>query len=169
MISFKNKGPLISSMRVLEINKEGVMNKAGKMSDFLRMEYLELCSGSIGDKEVLIYCYSELAKLYEEWFMYPEALKYLAKLKSLTLSNKEKLKIYEKEIEVFIKSGNYDKVLNHYKEAVKIIGKIEEFELRRSIIQFYREEATKLELKKKYASMSRLYERLIPFLTDYEI
>ena len=155
-------------MQALEKTKEEVTNKAVTMSDFLRIEYLELCTENIKDLEVLRYCYEELAKLYEKWVMYSEALKYLAKLNSLTISKNDKFKIFEKEIEILIKSGNYDNVLSYYKEIVKITNTIKEYELKRKIVELFKMEANKLESGKKYSSLSRLYEKLIPFLADIE-
>lgn len=155
-------------MYVLEKNREEVRNRANTMSDFLRMEYLGSCTETIRDLSVLEYCYAELARLYENKVMYTEALKYLAKLSSLTTTNTSKLKIFEKQIEILIKSGNYDRVLDYYKEAAKIATTINAYDLKRKIVEMFYAEASKLEDGKKYYALSKLYERLILFLTDYE-
>ncbi|MBS3080800.1 hypothetical protein J4221_04985 [Candidatus Pacearchaeota archaeon] len=155
-------------MQILERSKDEVISKAETMSDFLKMEYLEKCSERFSDSLILQYCYSELVRLYQGRVMYSDALKYLAKLQSLTISPKEKLHLYEKEIELFIKSGQYDHVIGSYKEAIKLTNELGELELRRKVIQFFKDEAIKLERSKKYAALTKLYERLIIWLTDME-
>ena len=155
-------------MQVLERSKEEIIAKANRMSDFLKMEYLERCSEKFGDLEILKYCYVELVKLYEGRIMYSDSLRYLAKLQSLITNSNEKFKIYEKEIDLFIKAGSYDNVISSYKNALKMTNEIGGFELRRKIVRMFREEATKFELSNKFASLARLYEKLIPWCSDTE-
>lgn len=154
-------------MQILEKTKEEIVNKANTMSDFLKMEYLESCSQKFNNTETLKYCFSELVNLYESKSMYSDSLKYLSKLRSVS-NPKEEFSIYKKEIVLFIKSGNYDKVLGCYKEAVKITNEINGLDLRREIINIYRVEADKLELQKRYANLVRLYEKLVIWLNDFE-
>ncbi len=155
-------------MQILERSKDEIVNKAEKMSDFLKMEYLELCSERLKEIEILKYCYSQLVNLYEKRVMYSDALKYLAKLQSLAVGPMEKFQLCEKEIEILIKAGNYEQVMTSYKEAIKSTNETGSLNLKRKIIKLYREQANKFELGSKYSSLSKLYERLIPWLTDTE-
>ncbi len=155
-------------MQILERTKGEVANKANTMSDFLKMEYLELCTQRVNNLEILKYCYSELINLYESRVMYSDALKYLSKLRSLTTIPREAFPLYKKEIELFLKAGYYDKVLGSYNEAVKLTNEINSLELRREVIRLYRLEADKLESTHKYAVLVKLYEKLLIWLNDFE-
>jgi len=155
-------------MQILEKNKDQIMSKADNMSDFLKMEYLERCSERFNDVNILRYTYTELIKLYEGRVMYSDALKYLAKLQSLTISTNEQLTLYEKEIALYIKSGHYDNVLGSYKNAVKLTNELGNLELRRKIVKLFNDEANKFEISKRYAALAKLYEKLIPWLNDNE-
>ncbi|MEN9626763.1 MAG: hypothetical protein RL557_1091 [archaeon] len=154
-------------MQMME-TKEEIVAKANSMSDFLKMEYLEKCAMRVKDTDVLRYCYGELMKLYEGRIMYSDALKYLAKLQSLATFSRDKFQLYEKEIDICIKAGNYERVADAFKSATKLVGEIDAINLRRKIIKWYQLEAQKFEQTNKQVSALRVYERLIPLLTDTE-
>ncbi len=149
-------------MQILESNLEEVKKKAESMSDFLRMEYLELCVSKFSDFYVLKYCYMELIKLYESRLLYQDALKYLSKLQIITTSNLEKSELFGKEVEILIKGGYYDRVDSAYKNAAKLIGNF--YPIKRKMIDLYKSEADKFEKGNKNYSLLKVYERLIPML-----
>lgn len=155
-------------MQVLEKNKREIEEKAGKMSDFLRMEYLELCSKKFNDIEILRYCYSELAKLYEKKFMYSEAIKYITKFKEMAILQKEKTECFNKEIELYIKNGFYDKAETVFRGALKELSEKDRYEIKRRIIETYKEEAEKFEKTNRMSGALRIYEKLVHHVVDQE-
>ena len=82
-------------MQILERTKKEIEAKTQTMSDFLKMEYLELCIKKFLDMEIHRYCYEELAKLYEKKHMYSEALKYITKFKSICIMQREKVTAFD--------------------------------------------------------------------------
>ena len=96
-------------MQILEKDKKEIEIRASKMSDFLKMEYLESCLKKFTDHEIQKFCCLELSKLYESKFMYPEAVKYIFRYQEITGNPSEKKKGIAKEIELLIKGGFYDK------------------------------------------------------------
>lgn len=155
-------------MHILEKTKEEIITKVNSMSDFLKMEYLERCINKFNDPDILKYVYTQLAQLYEQRVMYADALKYLGKLQGITNTFPEKYAIYEKEIELLIKGAYYDRAPNVYKMAIKSMNEIQAMNLRRKIIQWYQREAQKYENTHKSVAALKVYERLIPLLTDAE-
>jgi len=154
-------------MQVSERTKLEMAAKAAGMSDFLRMEYLERCLQTSRDPTILKFCYFELAKLYEARVMYADAIKYLNKLQALVSFGTDKLKLYEKEIELLMKSGNYERVGEVYRSALKVASsEVESMNLRRKIVKLYQLEAQKFESAHKHLALLKVYERLIPLLTD---
>mgnify|MGYP001604189642 FL=1 len=153
-------------MQILEDNLEEIKTKADTMSDFLKLEYLEICANKFTELNILKYCYMELIRLYETKILYLDALKYLFKLQMIVTSNLEKAELFGKEIEILIKGGYYERVDGAYKNSAKLIGNF--YPLKRKIIDLYKSEAIKFERTNKINSLLKVYERLIPMLEDSE-
>ncbi|MBS3074835.1 hypothetical protein J4429_00090 [Candidatus Pacearchaeota archaeon] len=155
-------------MQILERTKNEIEAKTRTMSDFLKIEYLELCSKKFTDIEIQRFCYKELAKLYENKFMYTEALKYITKLKGVCIMQREKVDCLFKEIELLTKSGYYEKADLSFREAVKELNENDRFELKKRITDAYYEEVKKLEKSSKFSGVIKVYENLIHYVVDNE-
>lgn len=156
-------------MQILEKTKNEIESKAQTMSDFLRMEYLELCSKKFNDIDTLRYCNKELAVLYEKKFMYLEALKYLSRLKGMAVLKKDKIESIFKEIEMLIKSGSYDKADLMFLEDIRVLDESDRFELKRKVIEFYYGEIKNFEKFSKHANLLKVYKSLISYVRDDEV
>ena len=150
-------------MQILERTKDEVIKKAEKMSDFLRMEYLENCSKKFIDKEILRYCFLELARLYERNVMYPDAIKYLARYEEVAATGREKIQAYQKEIELLIKAGLYDRIEFSLKKAKDIALPKEILEIEQKTHQLLKDEAAKYDKLNKYSPATKAYEKLLQF------
>jgi tetratricopeptide (TPR) repeat protein len=155
-------------MQILEKNKREIEERAGKMSDFLRMEYLEECSKKFHDIEIQRYCYSELSKLYEKRNMFSEAIKYTAKFKELCILQREKVNCFNKEIELYIKNGMYERAEAVYREGIQELKDIDRMELKRKIIEIYKQEAEKFEKTNRMSGALKIYEKLVNHVVDKE-
>jgi tetratricopeptide (TPR) repeat protein len=155
-------------MQILERNKSEVQAKAEKMSDFLRMEYLENCTKKFMDKEILRYCFQELSRLYERNAMYPDAIKYLAKYEEISVTNREKIQAYLKEIELLVKAGLYDRIEFAHKKAKDIATPKEINEINEKIIQLLKDEGAKYDRLNKYTPATKAYEKLLQLLRPEE-
>lgn len=155
-------------MQVLEKTKGEIEARASKMSDFLRMEYLEDCSKKFSDIEILRYCYAELSKLYERNVMYPDAVKYIEKFQEVCISQREKIQAYVREIELLIKGGFYDRVNFAYNKLLEIATPKEIYEIENKIIAMYKAEAEKFEKTNKNALALKVYERLVKAVNEPE-
>ncbi|MFA5723490.1 MAG: hypothetical protein WC979_04505 [Candidatus Pacearchaeota archaeon] len=155
-------------MQVLEKNKKEIEERALKMSEFLRMEYLENCLKKFTDVEILRYCYSELSRLYERNVMYTEAIKYIAKFQEVAISPRDRLQAYIREIELLIKSGAYDRVEYCYSRLAQSATPKEIYEIETKIITLYKIEGQKFEKTNKNSLAIKVYEKLLKLVKDSE-
>lgn len=155
-------------MQVLEKNLSEIQQKAGRMSDFLRMEYLESCAIKFNDSLILRYCYQELSRLYEGRKMYSDAIKYIFKYQETLVSEVEKMNAMMKEVELLIKAGFYDRADLLIKRIIENSKESQKFEVRRKIVEMFKQEAARFEKESKFTPLLKVYEKLIEYLADAE-
>ena len=155
-------------MQILERTKSEVQARAEKMSDFLRMEYLENCTKKFIDKDALSYCFLELSRLYERNVMFPDAIKYLSRFEEIAQTNTEKRTAYLKEIELSIKAGFLDKVEFIHKKIKEITTPKDMKEIEQKIIDLYKLEAAKYDRANKCSPALKIYERLLQLVKPEE-
>ncbi|MFA7707353.1 MAG: hypothetical protein WCX73_00215 [Candidatus Pacearchaeota archaeon] len=155
-------------MQVLEKKKEEVEAKANKMSDFVKMEYLESCLKTIPDLSVAKYCYKQLAELYEKKLMYTEASKYMTRFGESCVGAKEKIAAIIKEAELLIKAGQYDPAGYLYTKAMTLADASGKFEIKRNMILTYKKEAELLEKSNRSTAALKIYEKIINYVLDAE-
>jgi len=155
-------------MQVLERDKKEIEIRVSKMSDFLKMEYLESCLKKFSDHEIQKFCCLELSKLYESKFMYLEAVKYIFKFQELSGNPLEKKKASQKEVELLIKGGFYDKAESVVKKTLTMLNEAEKSELKRNIIGLYGAIGARAEKVGRNAEIIRVYEKMLPYATETE-
>lgn len=155
-------------MQIIEKTKEEIEERANRMQDFLKMEYLEECSKKSTSIEVLRYCFFELSELYEKHFMYSDAVKYIIKFRQLNIGTKERTMAYLREVELLIKGGSYDKADFLLKELVKFVTGVEREEIMRKVIGVYKQEAEEFERTRKYSSLLNVYRKLVHLVNENE-
>ena len=155
-------------MQVLEKKREEIEARVNTMSDFLKMEYLESCLKANLDINVCKYCYKKLSELYENKIMYPEAVKNMARFEELCAGEMEKIAAIVKEAELLIKAGKYEPAEYLYKKAMSLADESKKYEIKRSMIRFYEQEAMNFEKMNKQAGALKIYERLVNLVTDAE-
>ncbi|MGV8151540.1 MAG: hypothetical protein ACP5OG_00510 [Candidatus Nanoarchaeia archaeon] len=155
-------------MQVLEKNRQEVQAKADRMSDFLKMEYLENVIKKLNDIDVLRYSYLELSRLYEGRKMYPEAVKYIAKFQEICISSREKAIAFTKEAEILIHGGFYERASMAFKRASELSSELEKRELKNKIAGLLKSEADKAERANRPGAALKAYENLINYVSDAE-
>jgi tetratricopeptide (TPR) repeat protein len=151
-------------MIVQEKTKQEVMAKAEKMSDFLKMEYLESVILKITDKDTLRYCFLELSRLYEKRHMYTDSIKYLERFEELCILKEEKFDAYLKEIELLIKGELYDRVDFAYNKIKETLTPSEKDKLKEKMITLFKQEGEKQEKLSRYRIAMKAYEKLLKLL-----
>ena len=155
-------------MQVNETTEREIIDRAEKMSDFVKMEYLETCLKKNIDISAEKYCYKRLSELYEKKIMYSEAIKNISRLAELSTSAKDKSTVFMKEAELLIMGEFYDRVDYAFKKAIEFSAKEEFFEKKRQLVMLYKTKIKALEDKNKVAGLLAVYEHLVHLLTDAE-
>lgn len=155
-------------MQVLEKTRSEIEARAAKMSDFLKMEYLESCLKKFTDIEIQRFCYQELSRLYEKNVMYPESIKYIIKFQDVCISKREKMQAFIKEIELTIKGGMYERLDFAYKKINEFGSSEDLHEARRKVSELLLLEGSKYEKQNKFSYAVKAYEKVIPLLIDNE-
>ena len=155
-------------MQIKESSKIEVENKAKNMSDFLRMEYFETCLKQIKGIDVRKFCHEELAKLYDGRNMFLEAARHQKAMSDLSITFKEKIQSYVKEIVLWIKANQLDNADKSMREVISIANSVEKEEIKKAIKDFYQKQAIAYEGSMKNANALKLYEKLFEMSNDAE-
>lgn len=147
-------------MQIKETTRQEVEDKATKMSDFLKMEYLENCIKSHISLDVKKFAHIQLSDLYDRRSMYAEAAKHKAALAELTTTFKDKKNTFVQEAELWIKAARFVEADTAFKKALACSNTIEKQEVKDVVKQMYKTHAA-LNLKnQKNAASLKYYEKL---------
>ena len=155
-------------MKVVEKTIPEIEAKLKTMSDFLRMEYLEECSKQKIDLTIKKFCNQELSKLYETRKMFPEAAKNMNSVAEMAVTYKEKIQAYMAEVGLWIKAGNYDIADEALQKAIAYCNAQEREELKKTIINIYKNQALAYEKANKNSNALKIYEKLLHMLSEAE-
>lgn len=155
-------------MQVIEKNKVEVEAKAKTMSDFVRMEYLELCLRKTFTMDVYKYCHKELSEICERRIMFPQAARHMLEVEKLSSSFKEKIEALVKSVELWIKGGEYNNAIYLYKKALDMANEYEKYEIRRKLVEILKKQGANLEKANQNANALKVYELLVNFVVDTE-
>ena len=147
-------------MQIKETTRQEVEERASKMSDFLKMEYLEKCIKSHISLDVKKFAHNHLAELYDKRSMYAEAAKHKSALAELTTTFKDKRNAFVQETELWIKAARFLEADNAIKKALACSNTIEKQEVKDIAKQMYKNQAI-LNLKnQRNAAALKFYEKL---------
>jgi tetratricopeptide (TPR) repeat protein len=156
-------------MQILEKNRQEIEAKANKMSDFLQMEYFEGCLKKNLGIDVNKFCFTRLSELYASKNMFSEAAKYMSAAAGLTVTLKEKIQIYLKEIDLLIKSGAYDKAEFSLRKAMEEVAiEREQREIVNTVVGYYKKQAELFEKSGRSSHAMKIYEKLLTMVGETE-
>jgi len=155
-------------MKVFEKTMPEIEAKLKTMSDFLKMEYLEECSKQKIDLTIKKFCNQELAKLYEARKMFPEAAKNMNSVAEMAVTYKDKVQAYMAEIGLWIKAGSYELADESLQKAVACCNAREREELKKTVIDVYKNQALAHEKANKNSNALRIYEKLLHMTSESE-
>ncbi len=147
-------------MQIKETTRQEVEEKSSKMSDFLKMEYLENCIKSHISLDVKKFAHVQLSDLYEKRNMFTEAAKHKASLAELTTTFKDKKNAFVQEAELWVKAARFPEADNAVKKAMACANTIEKQEIKEIIKQIYKNQASLNLKKQKNATALKFYEKL---------
>lgn len=143
-------------------------NKLKTMSDFLKMEYLEECAKQNIDMNIKRFCSQELVKLYSGRNMFSEAAKNMSSVADIAITYKEKIQSYMAEVELWIKSGDYDMAEEAFTKALACGNAREKEEMKKTVKDIYLKQALLYEKANKNSHVLKIYEKLLHMADDKE-
>ena len=145
-----------------------IETKFNTLSPFLKMEYLEECSKQNSDLNIKKFCCQKLAELYEIKSMFSEAAKNMSSLADMAVTFKDKINCFLKEIELWIKSGQYELADETYKMALAIGNTHEKEDIKKAVKELYKNQSLNFEKTNKNANALKIYEKLLHLVEERE-
>ncbi|MEM3405880.1 MAG: hypothetical protein QW117_02840 [Candidatus Pacearchaeota archaeon] len=148
------------------ITIQEIDEKLKTMSDFLKLEYLEEISKKQNSLEVNKYVRKKLAELYANKGMYSNAARHYEVLAELSVTFKEKIEAYLKEVEMWIKASDYVTADDILKRALSNANSSEKEKIKKTVKEMYKNQALFYEKRNERNKALKIYEKLYSIETD---
>lgn len=150
------------------IRKEELEKGLEERSDFLKIEYLERSLRESPSIDVKKFIFEKLAELYEKKKMFLEAGKNLSKIADISITFREKIDFFIREIELYIRASKYDLAREGMKKALGIASMAQRREIKEVIKQIYLRQLEVYEQEERRSHAVKIYEILLDLAEEYE-
>jgi len=149
-------------MKAEETTKEAIEEKLNSgMGDFVKMEYLENCLKLSPPLEIRRFIFERLAEINEDKGMFAEAAKNMHNAADISITYKDKIRFFMKEVELLIKYGDFNKADEIFRNALALGNTQEKMEMRVALREFYKKQAEAYEKNMKRSNAVKIYEKLL--------
>ena len=148
-------------MQVREKTRQEIEQKLSMMSDFLKMEYLENCLKQQSTFDVKRFCHENLSVLYDKRNMFAESAKHMNIAAEISATFKDKMQNYMKEVELWIKSNQYDRVDEAFTKALACGNTKEKEEMKAALKELYFKQAKAFEKAQRNSNAMKVYEKIL--------
>lgn len=143
------------------MSKSEIEKELEGKGDFVQMDYLtRFLKDSLGI-EMKKFVFLRLAEIYEKKGMFNDAAKMFNDAALISIAFSEKIKNHVKEAELHIKSGNFEKVDEAVKKAMRDANASQKAEILFVIKNFYKRQAEIYEKERRRNNASKIYEKLL--------
>lgn len=149
------------SMTKAEIEKE-----ISRQGDFVKIDNLTRFLDGNPPLEIRKYVCELLAQIYEKRNMFGEAAKKYKEIANMTLSQEIKNELFLKEIELYIKAGDFERADIAAKSLVSGNNSVQKTDIEFKIKNFYKKQAEKYEKENRKGHAVRCYETLMHINLD---
>lgn len=129
--------------------------------DFIKIDYLMKFLKQTLPLDVRKFIYLKLAEIYERIGMLESAARNFNDVALVSIAFSEKIKYHVKEAELYIKTGNFNKVDIAINKARNEANASQKSEIYFVIKEFYKKQAQIYEKDMKRNKASRIYEKLL--------
>ena len=143
-------------MSKAEIEKE-LLDKG----EFVQIDHLTVFLKEDLPTDIKKFVMLKVAELYEKKYMYREAAKIFNNLSILSIPFAEKIKNHVKEVELYIKSGDFREADSATQKAMNQANNFEKNDIMFSIKQFYKRQAEACEKDMRRSNATKMYEKLL--------
>jgi len=146
----------IKEQTTIEINR-----KLEEMSSaFSKIDYLEQCVKERQDITIKKFCNLKLSLLYLGRGMYGNAAKNMSAVARLAQTYGEKVNAYKEEVRILIKGFKLQQAEDVFTKALSFANKYQRIELKKELMELFKEKAKQLEAELKPAKAMKVYEYL---------
>lgn len=132
------------------------------IGDMVKIEYLENCLKQIIPPDVSRFCHLKLAELYANRLMYSPAAKQLEQAADKSVTYKDKLELYQKQMIFLVKLNDYLGLDKAYKKATLCANtNIEKTAVAENLKKIMMAQAEEYIKKTKRSNAAQIYERLL--------
>ena len=130
--------------------------------DMVKIEYLENCLKTMIPNDASRFCHLKLADLYSNRLMYGPAAKQLESAADKSVTYKDKLELYQKEMVFLVKLNDYLGLDKAYKKATLCAtNNAEKVAIAENLKKIMMAQAEEYVKKTKRSNATQLYERLL--------
>lgn len=142
-------------------------NLNGK-GEFVQLDHLKRFLQKADNLDVKKYILLKLALINEGHGFFADAAKNLDSAADMAISSKEKIEIYMKEADLFVRVGQFDVADKIFQKAYSFGNLSEKEQCRQKYRNFYRAQAMAAEKDGKNRVALSYYERLYSTVSEYE-
>lgn len=143
------------------MSKSEIEKELDKRGDFVAIDELTKFSRQDLSIDMKKFVYLRLAGIYERKGMLSDAARMFNNVALASIAFSEKIKSHVKEAELYIKAGNFEKVDEAMKKAMREANASQKAEIYFAVKDFYKRQAEIYEKEMKRNHASKIYERLL--------
>jgi len=143
------------------MTKKEIIDELMKRGVFIQIDYLNRFLEQNLSRDMKVFCYLQLAEIYEKMKLFGEVAKMRDKIALFSIAFSEKIKNHIKEAEMYILAGDFISSDEAVKKAKVCANSIEKNNISLSIKEFYKKQAQEYEREIKRNHASKIYEKLL--------
>ena len=148
-------------MLTKDMHKDEIERALKDKGDFVQIDYLNRYINQMPATEMKKFAFLKLAEIYTRKKMFGDAAKSYKNASISSFTFKEKIENYIKEIESYIKGGDFFEAEKSFRRAVSEANIREQEEVKLRVKAIYKKEAEELEKQGKLNQASKFYEGLL--------
>ena len=129
--------------------------------DFVKIDHLNRFLKKADSLDVKKYIHLRLAGIYDAKNFISDAAKNIDAAADSSLTFKEKIELYMKEAELFVRAGQFDSADKAFQKAFFHANLVEREQIKEKYLEFYRSQAKINEKAGKQRIAAQVYEKLI--------
>ncbi|MFA5019783.1 MAG: hypothetical protein WC533_01650 [Candidatus Pacearchaeota archaeon] len=145
----------------MALTKEEIETSIRGKDDFIKIDYLNRTLERADSFEAKKYIFLTLAGIFESKNMLKEAVRKISAAADISTTFKEKMNLYMKEAELYIRIGDFNLSEVSFRKAHSFGNNLERADLKVQYVNLFRIWAKKFELENKSRTALKIYEKLI--------
>ncbi len=143
------------------LTRSDVENALSGKGDFVKIDHLNRFLREADSMDIRKFILLKLAGIYEERNFYLDAAKHISAAADMAITYKEKIELYLRETELYIKIGKFDMADKAFTKAHLLGNTMERVETERKYFGFYENQAKQNDKSLQHRKTIELYEKML--------